>query len=262
MASSLHSDQRRGTRPGTLVFIHGNSSSMQVFDPIFAAPDFPYSLLRFDLPGHGKSPRSQNAADYAYPETCRMLIALLGELDDDLLLVGNSLGGHLAIDIASSLPSVKGLVVFGAAPIKKPLNPQEAFNPVPELQLMFQEQVGPAEVEALLQRACRAGFDYSALKKDFLAADGRVRSTLGQDLMTGNFPDEVVGLRALSIPKYFLLPDGDPTPNADYIRSLDVGAKYIDLSDCGHYPSCENPAAFQQAITAIAEEVFGSTDRL
>jgi pimeloyl-ACP methyl ester carboxylesterase len=48
-----------------IVFLHGNSSSSEVFRAVIEA-DLPYNMLAFDLPGHGLSEFSENIIDYSF----------------------------------------------------------------------------------------------------------------------------------------------------------------------------------------------------
>lgn len=92
--------------------------------------DWPGELLRpdhlataaVDLPGHGRSPAPGLTLvdDYA-----AVVSALIGTLDrSDIVLVGHSMGGAIAQQIAADTPAwLIGLVLIGTAP-RMPVSPQ------------------------------------------------------------------------------------------------------------------------------------------
>ena len=71
-------------------------------------------------------------------------------------MVGNSLGGHLAMEIASSIKRLKGLVIFGAPPVKKPINFSDAFLQCDALSCFLTEN---PEVEDIKVATKTAVFD-------------------------------------------------------------------------------------------------------
>jgi len=114
----MHKELRKGAKKGTIILLHGNSSSSKVFEPVFNS-DIAYTLLAIDLPGHGESERAEN---YGYPQIREKLLDQVLKVEEPLILVGNSLGGHLAIEILNNITNSKGILIFGTPPLKRPLN--------------------------------------------------------------------------------------------------------------------------------------------
>ena len=130
-----------GSKKGTIVCLHGNSSSLIVFHPLFKSKLLDYSIISFDLPGHGDSiEKYKNHSNFSISFFKENLIKCINSIDDDILLVGNSLGGHLAIEISEEIKRLKGLLIFGSPPVKKPINFEEAFLPVAALQTYLTEK--------------------------------------------------------------------------------------------------------------------------
>jgi len=50
------------------------------------------------------------------------------------VIVGWSLGGHIALEAASALPDAAGFVIFGTPPVSGPADMPEAFLPNPALE--------------------------------------------------------------------------------------------------------------------------------
>jgi pimeloyl-ACP methyl ester carboxylesterase len=253
---SLHKDFIKGKTPGTTVCIHGNSSSMKVFDHFFKA-EFDYSRLRFDLPGHGDSYRSDDSEMYSYDNYRKTILTLIDEIDDDIVLYGNSLGGHLAMDIAPQVKNLKGLIIAGSPPVRKPLNMEEAWLPFPHLQNMFKEDVPEGTVTEMFSLAVANQEVLPTIVSDFIRADPRNRSAAMAEIVAGNIPDEVEIFQALEVKKYILHGLQDPTPNPEYMRSIMGDAQMIEIDNCGHYPSIEQPEVFLNIVSGICKEVFG-----
>ncbi|MFN0243368.1 MAG: alpha/beta fold hydrolase [Planctomycetota bacterium] len=96
-----------------LVFIHGGFGDRRMWDEQFAAFADRYHVIRYDHRGFGRS--SIPGAEYS---PAKDLVALLDHLRVERAhLVGNSLGGTLAIDFALLHPArVRSLVLVGTGP--------------------------------------------------------------------------------------------------------------------------------------------------
>lgn len=89
-------------RPGdtaepTLVLLHGMGSVAAVWDPLLAVADWAGPVLTVDLRGHGRSPWSTH---YSFGALAADVAALL-EPDADVVLFGHSMGGVVALTLAS-----------------------------------------------------------------------------------------------------------------------------------------------------------------
>ncbi|MFT6855880.1 MAG: pimeloyl-ACP methyl ester carboxylesterase [Cyclobacteriaceae bacterium] len=246
-----------GRKKGMLVFIHGNSSSLKIFDHFFEQTNFDHGRIRFDLPGHGDSYRSENLDHYTFKHYIKVVLDIIKNIDDDILLVGNSMGGNLAMEVAPSIPKLKGIVIFGAPPVRKPINVEEAFNPFEYIQYMLSADVPTEMAQAMFSAAMVNQQVVPSVIKDFYRTDPNIRTVAAEEMARDPLSDEVSILDNLKAKKYFLNPLQDPTPNIDYIRSVAGDAEIIDIPECGHYPSLERPDEFNQILRRISGEVFG-----
>ncbi|MFT7233972.1 MAG: pimeloyl-ACP methyl ester carboxylesterase [Cyclobacteriaceae bacterium] len=239
-------------KKGTIVMLHGNSSSSMVFDPVFES-ELPYSLMTFDLLGHGES---ECDGKYGITDLKKQILSYVSTIDDDVLLVGHSLGGHLAIEVAEEIENLKGLLVTGTPPLKKPLNMEEAFLPNPSLGTFFEENPKNENLSETLNIVVCNKSTIPLLKKDFLRADPKVRSVLAAEIDA--WSDELTIFSNLSCLKYVIQGDQDPIVNPKYLESInhDIQFELIMMTDCGHYPSIEKPDEFIQHLKSIAEKVF------
>ena len=253
--------QKKGQEKGTLVFIHGNSSSADIFREVMAEAEIGHSKIAVDLPGHGTNTEDDfQPEDFLTRTIGDQLVALLNQIDDDIVLGGNSFGGHLAIEIADRVKRLKGLLIFGTPPLKKPVNFEEAFLPVPELQTFLTENPTTAEIEAA---AVVAVFDKnlaSRIVEDFKKASPAVRTSLVSDITTGKWNDQEAIFVNLGLKKYIIRGKQDPSVNPQYLEEVSQkcqgNCEIIVFEECGHYPSMEKPQAFIHTIKRIATEVF------
>lgn len=244
----------------TIVFIHGIASSSRVFEAPFLSKDLPYNKICFDLPGHGKSAKTNKAEDYTIAQYKRALMSVLPQ-DGSILLVGNSLGGHLALEVAAEIKQLAGLVIFGTPPLKKPLNAEEAFLPNPVLQTYFTEQLTENQVDEAIKEAAFQQMAKPILKEDFIHCDPKVRSALAAEFAAEMLSDEAETFKQLKAPRYILQGKHDPSVNPAYVEQLCKESKgkaeLIWLEECGHYASLEIPSVFTSTLSNICKKLTG-----
>lgn len=96
---SLHVSTRKGNGV-PLVLLHGFTADSQSWAPLEKALGRDRSLIRIDLPGHGRSPRRKLRS---FADLARMMVEAFDEATrehDQVHLLGHSLGGALALSIA------------------------------------------------------------------------------------------------------------------------------------------------------------------
>ncbi|WP_412545225.1 alpha/beta fold hydrolase [Maricaulis sp. MIT060901] len=95
-----------------IVLIHGFSYSLESFDAWAEDLAVDYRVVRFDLPGHaltGPDPQQR----YSVRETVALTASLLDSLGhDDVVLVGNSLGGLVSWRLAAEQPELVSRLIL------------------------------------------------------------------------------------------------------------------------------------------------------
>jgi pimeloyl-ACP methyl ester carboxylesterase len=247
-----------------LVFVHGLSGCWANWLeqlPVLAAER---RVVTLDLPGFGYSPmpaESISISGYA-----RLLDRLLGELEiDAAAVVGNSMGGFIAAELAIAFPQrVERLVLISAAGISTTGHPGST-RAVPTLRR--------------LEHVLAASGAWVASKSDMVARRARLRETLlnivvrhprrlpaalaAEQLRGAGKPGFLQGLQAvldydirarlpeIACPTLIVWGDGDrliPVRDADMFAELIPDSRKVIFEDTGHMAMLERPAAFNALL--------------
>ena len=116
-----------GSGPNVL-FVHGLDSSADVWAPVIDLLGG-HTCTAVDLPGHGKSPTSDDAADYERGALLQLLTEIIEPLDGPVVLVGHSLGGYLGMAYALTHPdALAGMVLVATGPGFRDPDARERWN--------------------------------------------------------------------------------------------------------------------------------------
>ena len=244
-----------------VVLIHGLGASKVSFLPTVAALASAFRVLAIDLPGHGDSVKPLGAAyDPRY-----FAHAVAGFLDacgiDRAHLVGNSMGGRVALEVGFRHPDRTrriGLLApslawrrdRGWAPLVRVLRPELGLiQPAPR-----------AIVDQLVRRLIPGAHDgWPAVGVDeFLRSYSTPRGRAAFYAALRNiYLDEPEGpegfwtrLRELQSDSLFVWGRQDtlvPIAFARHVREALPAARHVEL-DCGHVPQLERPTETHAAI--------------
>ncbi|QOD61463.1 alpha/beta hydrolase [Polaribacter haliotis] len=252
---------KKGKKEGAIIFLHASSSSSSVFNHILNSDEVQQTKIAIDLPGHGNSIEEyKNHEDFTVDFFTEKLIEYINSIEDSILLVGNSLGGHLAIEIANKIHNLKGLLIFGTPPLKKPINFEEAFLPVAALQTFLTENPSNSEIEAAANVAVVNEKCVYTIISDFKNTNSNVRKKVAEDILGNNLANEHEIFTKLQVPKFIIVGDKDPSVNSTYLSQVQKDCEHyceiIPFENCGHYASLEKPNEFLDAINTISKNVF------
>lgn len=178
-------------RPGAelpIVLIHGNTTSKEVFRALFESSGLAgHRLIALDLPGCGDS-RDAGAPDETY--TLPGLGGAVTQVAKALglaryVLVGWSLGGHIAIEAILHGASPDGIVLTGTPPCGPDAAEIAAtFLPAPGSEVMSLEHPTPEQFAAFLKTVYAPLAPSAAMAEAAARADGRLRKRFFEFVFT------------------------------------------------------------------------------
>jgi pimeloyl-ACP methyl ester carboxylesterase len=257
-------------RPGRalpIVMIHGNSCSKECFRPLFkSAALADHRLIAFDFPGCGASSDAHDPDEtYTMPGLGRLIVAVIRELRlEHYVLLGWSLGGHLAIQMLLNGGEPDGIVLTGTPPCgPDPAELAATFLPVMGSEMMSMENP-PPETRAAFLKIVYAPSEPSAEARAALdRSDGRLRNRLFAHFLAT--PDlEPQRTTIARWPRPFALIQGRDDPFFESAKVDDLcwgnlwrgGTQWI--AGAGHAPFITKPDEYARLVKAFADDLTRS----
>ncbi len=246
-----------------VIFVHGNSSSARTWRSLLDGPfGRRFRSLAIDLPGHGRSPAAADPARYSLPGYA----ATLTEFADvvgaaDAVVVGWSLGGHIALEAAPALPGAAGFVIHGTPPVASAAQMGEAFLPNPAMNVGFTASVSADDAVAYASSFTAPGSTLSLdeFTADIVATDGAARASLLASIGAGRFADELEIVQSLRQPLAILHGEGEQLVSLDYLRQVSAPSlwrRQVQLiSGAGHAPHRETPDQFASLLEQFISDL-------
>lgn len=246
-------------KKNALVFIHGNSHAKNSFQAQLDNPKLQnYRLIAIDLPGHGDS---DQASEYSLPLYADVVKQLIMVLDiDKVVLVGHSLGGHVALHTLNHLQA-DGLFIYGTPMLKSPID-FSIFLPNEKAVALQKEENSAEEIENLLTEFNYEGSARELARQNFLKTDSKVRTGILGSVVNGNYSDENVLLGQYSGKLKVLVSLQENLVNNTYIEEVLFGlenSEVILTISAGHIPHVQKEDEFNSILLNFAEEVFAIT---
>ena len=238
-------------RGPAVVFIHGWTHNLSVWDDQVAALKSRYEVVRLDRRGSGKSTGyTDQSAD---PQDILLLLEALHV--SRAYLVGHSRGGDVALRFAVAYPQrTSGLVLYGAFPEGFPRTPaiDQFFSSLPDIarkngldsvgKLLLASPIGwvPPGRNDVTERYRRLWAAYSG--KDLL--DPQPESHRVAEPTTEQ-------IKALRVPTLVIVGDHEAPfieVAADSLSKWIPGAKKVVIPNAGHGAHFAQPASFNSAL--------------
>ena len=248
-----------------VVLLHGLGATCASMLPTLAELAHDHRVLAVDLPGFGESAKPVQAYDPAF--YARWLVAFLDAARvERTVLVGNSMGGRIAIEAGLRAPDrVERIVLFApslafkrfreATPLVRLLMAEIAAMPMMApralvmgaLRTMFArpERLPPPWYDAAVDEFVRVFASARGRMAIFSAARQiYLEEAHGEDGFWDRLP-------ALSRPTLFVWGDADqlvPCRFARHVTTALPAAHSVILPDCGHVPQFEHPATTHRLV--------------
>ncbi|MEM7412030.1 MAG: alpha/beta hydrolase [Myxococcota bacterium] len=220
-----------------------------------------FRVIAYDLPYHGKSlpPTSQAWWSEEYKLTKDFLMSVPLALSRALGLerpvyIGSSIGGHLALDLASNHPDAFRAVIGLEA---------SAATPGGYLDIMNHPRVSNAFKASMMY-----GLTASTAPEAYRRETEWVYSQGAPPVFKGDLyyysvdhhmsPEELAGIDTGQCAVHMLTGEFDwtATPSASEATAQQIpGATYATMAGLGHFPMCEDPERFLAALRPVLEKV-------
>ncbi len=155
-------DAENSSNKQTIVLIHGLFGNLDNLSVIRRHFENDYQILSIDLPDHGLSPHTKTFSFEIYANSVIACLKLHGLAN--VILVGHSLGGKVAMAVAHKIPHiVNALVVLDIAPVAYSPRHHEVFAGLNNIDLTSISSRKDAQV-ALAEHVLDAGTQAFLLK--------------------------------------------------------------------------------------------------
>ena len=238
-------------RGPTVVFIHGWSHNISVWDDQVPAFKTRYQVVRYDSRGFGRS--TGFADESAEPHDLLVLLEALHV--KRAFIVGHSRGGSVALRFASAFPNrVAGLVLYGAFPEGFPAPPEvgQLFGSLPSIAKQHGlDSVGKLVLASPIAWVPPGRNDVTDRYRRLWAAYN------GKDLLdphpeSGRVPAVTISdLAYVKVPTLVIIGDHEApfiAAVADTLTRRIPGAKKVVIPNAGHGAHFAQPASFNSAL--------------
>lgn len=229
----LEQQKRQGNNFMEILAIHGNAQDSSIFGRL----NIP-NLKLIELPGHGTQEEIESYSINTYADFVEK------QIGDNCIILGHSLGGHIALELAKRSSKVKGLISTGAPPLT--LEGMNSAFASESIGVVYQEQPCTENIE----KFCFAQNDTNnfvpMLKKMFSNQKSKARISLLENISTYGIEDELEKIDGLNIPSLFIFGKNEKLINLEYTRSLNLD-NYVEVNG-GHNIMLDNPFELEVII--------------
>jgi pimeloyl-ACP methyl ester carboxylesterase len=242
-----------------VAFIHGLGDDALTWKKILLFPENEWKklglnhslrLFAMDLPGAGRTPPATDLSQYRVRKQAEALNGLLGSSCSEWVVVGNSLGGWIAIWLALDWPQrVSRLVVLDSAGLKN-------------VKSQLPTGLSQPTVDSLKEFQRKAYYRPRPIpERVWSAIVARAQGNQAVKVMESQVEEDELDLRLASLRRPILLLWGKedrviPISIGYQMRSLIPAAVWREVSECGHLPQKECPVPVIRAIIEMIQ--FGA----
>lgn len=236
------------------IFIHGNSSSEVLWRPFQKelAKVFDFSPLNVSYP-------SDNSIKAPIWTKSNLVDDILSNISEDFkkdpIIFGHSLGGHLAVELALKLPSIKGLVLLQCSPSQN-IEMLSGFFDQKSLTstCMFKEKWSTSEFKTICDELSYPHPPTNEFLENLKMNNEKLRKDLGSSLAIDGLENEWELLNNINAHKELILFDSDPVMKIHKIKKEldDLGSLNVSISKArGHYGLYYEPEVLCQELQSL-----------
>lgn len=224
-----------------ILLTHGYSATSQMWRPQIDALSRHFTLITWDMRGHGRSDSPRDDAAYSESLTTADMAALLDHLGFSTAIIGGlSLGGYMSLAFYADYPErVESLLIIDTGPGFKNDSAREGWNDYARTRADEIEKAGSAAFED------RSPEQITAEHEDLT---GLVYA--GRHMLTQATPRVIELLPEIKVPSLVLVGAEDEPflAAADYMAAKIPGAQKVVIPDAGHASNIDQPDAFNAAV--------------
>jgi len=255
----LYTETSGGGEAGApLVLLHGWGMNLRVFDGLRAALAQQHQVTAVDLPGHGRSPWTAGSSQQ------QQLASLAAVLPRDAVLVGWSLGGQLALQLAAEPAlAVRRLVLIASSPrfVRADDWPHGlAAATLRQFAAQLEHDVGHT-IDDFIELQLRGSAEADAVRatlKDSLARHGAAQpDALAAGLTLLEHNDLCALAQQVELPALVIAGQYDrvTAPAAgEALSQLLPQAQLLTIRRAGHAPFLSHPGQVNDALLAFTRE--------
>jgi pimeloyl-ACP methyl ester carboxylesterase len=281
VTEDLSQDERLASRTvGTggprVVFVHGLFGQGKNWTTIAKALADRHRVTLLDLPNHGHSPWT-DTVDYV--DMAGLVAAELESYGEPVTLVGHSMGGKVALQVALRRPELlRALVVVDIAPVEYPVSggrtddPDEEASPFADyiaamkaldLEKLRRREEADEALRAVVPSRMVRSFLLQSLVREGVGADGSWRWRLNLDLLGRDlerlrgFPEPPPGARydgpvlwIAGANSHYVLPEDRPR-----MEALCPATRLVRIKNAGHWVHSEQPEIFTETLRRFLDRV-------
>lgn len=246
-----------------VLLIHGFLDSSYTWRRVIPLLRDRYRVIALDLPGFGYSDKPHEPSSFV--EYARVVVGVLDQLQiDQAFLVGNSMGGSVALRVAIDFPErVRGLVPIAAG---TPRDEGESFNAINLLKMRFVGEfcvhtMGPWIFERVWNSMLTEGNEVSEREIDemygLLNTLGARTAALNQIREIRSNPVEWEATQRIGVPTLLIWGRQDKLLRyGERLKGHIPDSRMVIIEDTGHLPQWEKPDEVTRLLGAFVEEVL------